>query len=387
MCFALALIPIRQKAPKYFFFSLTEEQAIRNRRTDNLLDFLNEPRFGFDAELKNSLIEVRSFKLILSGRKISVTFDMALYLLFRCIKRKRLLRIYNETIKKTYNKSIGHFTILEWKRDVFDFCIWQDFFDDSPTKSYLFTTQSSETKLPTAFIFPNTTSIKKIMFWYGTNTEPIGSTLSVEKRHSNVDQLNYYVNRHYVWDLFQSEILRKKGILNTEVKGSILFTARELRNIPSLTPSLIYFDVTPYAKSVSFYTEELCMSTLNGVISACEEITKQTNVKVKVLVKPKRPYNKNHSEKYVNLLKNLENQERLEILDSTSDVYSLISSVNLTLGIVFTSPVLIAKELNKPGAFVALSEENFPETYNDMKVISNVTELKKTIISTLDLNR
>jgi hypothetical protein len=385
--FVFALIPKRRKIPKYYFFSLSEEQAIMNRCTDSLLNFLNETRFSFGAELKNSLIEVRNLKYIWFGRKISVTYDSALYLLFRCIKRKKLLRIYKYTFKKTFSQYMDSTSILDWKRNVFDLYIWQESFKDSSGDTYLFTTQSSETKLPPAFMFPNSTNIKKVMFWYGTNTEPIEIASSIKKRHSNADQLNHFVNQHYVWDQFQSEILAMKGIVNVEVKGSILFIPRELKKISFGTPSLIYFDVTPDARSIPPYTVEFCISTLLGIVSVCDEITRQTNIKINVFVKPKRSYNKNASKKYTNLLKQMQIQEKLKILDSKSNIYGLISNINLTLGIVFTSPVLVAKELDKPGAFVALNGENFSETYNEMKVISNVTQLKSIILSTLELNR
>ena len=358
-----------------------------NRCTDSLLNFLNETRFSFGAELKNSLIEVRNLKYIWFGRKISVTYDSALYLLFRCIKRKKLLRIYKYTFKKTFSQYMDSTSILDWKRNVFDLYIWQESFKDSSGDTYLFTTQSSETKLPPAFMFPNSTNIKKVMFWYGTNTEPIEIASSIKKRHSNADQLNHFVNQHYVWDQFQSEILAMKGIVNVEVKGSILFIPRELKKISFGTPSLIYFDVTPDARSIPPYTVEFCISTLLGIVSVCDEITRQTNIKINVFVKPKRSYNKNASKKYTNLLKQMQIQEKLKILDSKSNIYGLISNINLTLGIVFTSPVLVAKELDKPGAFVALNGENFSETYNEMKVISNVTQLKSIILSTLELNR
>lgn len=383
ICFAFALIPIRQKAPKYIFFSLTEEQAIRNRSTNRLVNFLNETRFSFDANSTNSLIEVRNLKYIWLGRKISVTYDSALYVMTKCIKRKKLLKLYKETFNKTYARRLDKSSFLNWKRDVFDLVIWKEFFNNQSADTYLFTTQSSETKLPPAFLFPSKTNIKKIMFWYGTNTEPIDRALTSNKRHSNADQLNHYVNQHYVWDQFQSEILMKKGIVNSEVKGSMLFIPRDLKKITFPVPTLLYFDVTPHAKSISPYTEEFCISVLSGVVFACDEIAREKNLKIDILIKPKRRHNKNHSKEYRNLLQKFQVEEKIKILDSTSNIYELIVSVNLTLGIAFTSPVLIAKELNKPGAFVCLNAKKSFDTYNKIKVISNVQELKKLILSTL----
>ena len=384
--FAFALILKRQKPPKYFFFSLAEEQAIRNRSTESLLDFLSETRFGFDAEAKNTLIEVRKLKYMWLGGNISVTYDLALHILFRFIRRKKLLNIYKCIFKKSFNQDMGTMPILDWKRNVFDLCIWQEFLIDFSADTYLFTTQSSETKLPPAFLSPNSANIKKVMFWYGTNTEPISSISSVKKRHPNADQLNHFVNQHYVWDQFQCEVLTKKGIANVEVKGSILFIPREVKKTSFGMPSLIYFDVTPDARSIPPYTIKFCVSTLLGIISVCNEISKDTNIKIDIFVKPKRDYNKRAAKKYTNLLKQLQIQKKLKILDPKSDIYRLISSTDLTLGIVFTSPVLIAKELDKPGAFVALNGGNFSETHNEMKVISNLTELKKIILSTLELD-
>ena len=383
LCFAYALIPRRQKAPKYFFFSLTKEQSIRDESLGNLFDFLNDERFGFDATSNNSIVEIRNLKYIWPRNKISVTYDIALHLLFRCTKRAKLLKIYIDMLKKTYIKGAGTFSALEWKRNVFDLLIWQKFLNGNSLEILLFTTQSSALRLPPVFLLPKKENVKKIMFWYGTNTEPIERTSNVEKTHTNASLLNNCIDQHYVWDEFQREILKSKGLLNIEAKGSILFLPRKAERFTFEFPTIIYFDVTPVTKSIH---EDIYISTLVGIVTVCDEISQQTNTKIKILVKPKRMYAKNHSKKYIQLLKNLQIDEQLEILDPTSDTYSLIESAKLTLGMVFTSPVLIAKELNKPGAFVALNGTHFPDRYNDMKVISNATELKKIILSTLELD-
>jgi hypothetical protein len=247
------------------------------------------------------------------------------------------LKIYVDILKNTYIQGLGILSPFEWKRSVFDLLIWQEFLNGNSCNILLLTTQSSALRLPPVFLLPKKTNVKRIMFWYGTNTEPIKGTSYVEKKHPNVSQFNNCVDLHYVWDEFQSKILKRKGFINIETKGSILFLPRKVKEIDFEFPTIIYFDVTPVAKSIDPIAEDFCISTLVGIVSVCDIITQEFNTKIKILVKPKRMHANIHSKKYRQVLTKLQTQEKLEILDSASDIYSLIESAELTLGLVFTS--------------------------------------------------
>jgi hypothetical protein len=384
--FLFSFFQNKKQFPRYFFFSLTEEQALANKDLSGLFDFLNEDRFGFQATKKNSLIEIRSIKYLLWGKKLSITFDAAVYLLFRCLNKKELPKLYFEILRETNKLESGCLNLRDWKINVFDRKIWEKSVKNLQGELCLLTTQSSEYKLPSAFFLPTNSNLKKIMFWYGTNTEPLEFNQRTTKQHLNAVQLNQQIDSHYVWDSFQNSLLRKKGIVNLEVKESIIFVPRNLKKIAFRSPSLVYFDVTPKTKADSSYTEEFCESTLCGIVSVCEEIYKEYNLKIELLVKPKRKYRKLDSQTYIRFLEKLKDDKKIVILNENSNIYSLISSTNLTLGIAFTSPVLIAKELNVPGFFLGIDGPRFPEMYNEVRVLTNASDLKKTILSALNLN-
>ena len=374
----------RRKAPKYFIFSLTGEQAIINKSTDKLFEFLNEERFGFDACKENCLIEVRRYKYIFFGKKMSVTYDAAIHVLLRCMDRNRLLKIYTRILKRTWTQNTNSMSLFEWKKLILDSQIWQEFLGGALTDIFLITTQSSEFRLPPAFKSEKNTRVNKIMFWYGTNTEPLGSPLNSAKVHSNKFELNHFIDKHYVWDEFQSQLLEKKGITNREVKGSIVFIPRDTKPTRLNFPTVVYFDVTPHFITNSAYTEEFCISTLLEVISACDEISKKIGKNINLLVKPKRNYTKIHSKKYLNLMKELHSSKLIEIAHPAVNIYDLISGADITLGIIYTSPVLIAKELRKPSFFLGLNKTWIPNDYNDVKVLGNSAQLKENIFSILN---
>lgn len=377
--------PKHQK-PKYIFFSLIEEQALSNTQGRSLIDFLNEDRFGFEASEKNTLIEIRKIKYVWWKKNFYATYDVALYLLFRCVDKKKLAKLYFEISKETFQSSRYSFSILEWKVNVFDLKLWQEFIRGLSSDLYLLTTQSSEFKLPSAFFLPAHSNVKKIMFWYGTNTEALGIKQLHSKQHSNASQLNQYIDIHYVWDNYQNNLLKNKGLINLEVKGSITFIPRKSKKLVCQSPSLIYFDVTPQTKANSAYTVDFCKSNLVGIVSVCNEISKEYKLRIDLLVKPKRRYRKLDSQTYIRFLEKLKDDKKIVILNENSNIYSLISSTNLTLGIAFTSPVLIAKELNVPGFFLGLDGPRFPDMYNEVKVLTNTLDLKETILSALNLD-
>jgi hypothetical protein len=384
--FLFSFFQKKQDFPRYFFFSLTEEQALVNKDVSGLLNFLNEDRFGFQATKKNTLIEIRKIKYLLRGKHLSITYDATVYLLFRCVDKKELPKLYFEILRETSKLRSDYLNLLDWKINVFDRKIWEKFVKNLQCELRLLTTQSSEYRLPSAFFLPTQSKLKKIMFWYGTNTEPLEFNQGITKKHLNALQLNQHIDSHFVWDSFQSILLSKKGIINLEVKQSMTFVPRNLKKISFRSPSLVYFDVTPKAKVDSAYTEDFCKSNLFGIVSVCEEISREFNIKIDVLVKPKRKYRKLDSKTYIQILEKLKDDKKLVILDKNSNIYSLISSTSLTLGIAFTSPVLIAKELNMPGFFLGLNGPRFPDTYNEVKVLTNALDLKETILSALNLD-
>ena len=74
----------------------------------------------------------------------------------------------------------------------------------------------------------------------------------------------------------------------------------------------------------------------------------------RILLKPKRNYSKkwrggvSHSIQYMDFMSNLQQNNMIEVLRADVNLYELVGSVSLVVGIPFTSPVNVAKELNVP---------------------------------------
>jgi polysaccharide biosynthesis PFTS motif protein len=82
----------------------------------------------------------------------------------------------------------------------------------------------------------------------------------------------------------------------------------------------------------------------------------------------------------------LEKNKRLRILRSDVDLYSLVSSSDLTLGMPYTSPVLIAKEMGKKHFFIALNiESNMPDRHNGIQILKTRESLYKALREALKL--
>jgi polysaccharide biosynthesis PFTS motif protein len=74
-------------------------------------------------------------------------------------------------------------------------------------------------------------------------------------------------------------------------------------------------------------------------------------------LKPKREYGRklrgglSHSTQYLELIYKLHRLNSIELLKPEVDLYGLVGSADLVVGIPFTSPVVLAKELNVPSFF------------------------------------
>ena len=227
------------------------------------------------------------------------------------------------------------------------------------------------------------------MFWYSTNWRPIQKHTGSTVPEIISKDLDVFVDLHLVWDKFEIETLREYGIVKAKDFGSMLFyPAANARVLPKVL-TVTFFDVTPFKDSTGFYSEQMAIRNILGLVTTIARLKESSGLQISLQIKPKRKYltahskySKAHSSEYVNLLHNLSQNGSLKQLPSDSNLYHIVGSSSLVLGTPFTSPVLIAKELDVSCAFMSLGEGGFilPSLRNGIRVISKEAELEEILL-------
>ena len=143
-----------------------------------------------------------------------------------------------------------------------------------------------------------------------------------------------------------------------------------------------FFDVTPYKDSTGFYSEQMSIRNILGLVATIAKLKESSGLEICLQIKPKRKHLKAHSSEYVTILHDLSQSGSLTQLPSDSNLYHIVGSSSLVLGTPFTSPVLIAKELDVSCAFMSLDTEDFelPSLQNGIRVISKEVELEEILL-------
>jgi polysaccharide biosynthesis PFTS motif protein len=368
--------------PSVFVYSLTPEQIYYNGSTNSLVSFLNEERFGRTLEKSKYLVESRRFFDIFRRESI-VTPDISMHIIISCLDAARLTELlceFNElhNFLKS-NKSFKSLKTRSYFRLIIDFTLWKVLNHENGL--VLITTISSSQSLPTPFYFYNP-NYSRQMIWYATNWRPIQKNAGSAVPGILSKDLEFFVDLHLVWDKFEIETLREYGIVKTKDFGSMLFYPfTNTKVLPKLL-TVTFFDVTPLKDSTGFYSEQMSIRNILGLVKAIAKHKESSGVEVCLQIKPKRKYLKSHSSEYITILQKLSQNGSLTQLPSDSNLYHTVGSSSLVLGTPFTSPVLIAKELGVSCAFMSLDGEDFklPSLQNGIRVISKEAELEDILL-------
>lgn len=368
--------------PSVFVYSLTPEQIFYNGSIDALVSFLNEERFERTNEREQYLVESRRFFDLLRGKSI-VTPDISMHIIISCLNTARLTDLKSEFKNLNnflkYNESFRSLKARSCFRFIIDFTLWKVL--KSENGLVLITTMSSSQNLPIPFYFysPN---YSRQMIWYATNWRPIQKLTGSSAPGILSKDLEVFVDLHLVWDKFEIETLREYGIVKTKDYGSMLFyPVTKTRVLPKIL-TITFFDVTPYKDSTGFYSELISIRNLLGLVATIEKFKENSGLEICLQIKQKRKYSKAHSSKYVSILHDLFQSGSLTQLPSDSNLYNIVGSSSLVLGTPFTSPVLIAKELDVSCAFLSLDAEDFklPSLQNGIRVLSKESELEEILL-------
>lgn len=365
---------IIQTFPSVCVMSLSKDQLFRGKTSDSLTTFFFEPRFQNPSG--DILIETKSLR-VFQQRYKSFQTSIPIYFYLRKlsqVQRAEVLDLFNSVVETFMEASHQKKkTNLKTLYFLFELAVW---FTIKTEKITLITTQSTMRNLPVAFKISNTSFTRK-MFWYSTNSQPISKKDNALQRPLFTEELNQNIDMHYVWDLNSKEFLNTEGVEKVSSVGSILFIQPELVDRRKPDFNLAYFDVTPFVKPDSYYTVERMCVNLFKLVEVLNQIKVESHPRINLLVKPKREMTGSHSQQYVQLLKNFEREGKLRIVNSETNLYGFISSVNCAIGIPFTSPVVVGRELGIPSAYMDLHNDDFymPSSHNGFSVISDEVQL------------
>lgn len=365
----------RREIPTAIVYTLTPEQVYVNSSPEQVLRVLREKRFSSRADLREPLVEVRSFKTFLTPNP-NFTYDAPIYILHKVLGRWTYSRVFREINKEISSlDDYSVFNIKKFKECLFDPIVYSLLFSRQASTIDLITTQSSFFKIPSAFKSANAS--KKIMAWYSTNSKPIYASDDLLRKRIDVNAFKDYVNEHWVWNEEEVVFLESHGLKNVISTGAVVFQDRDIveKNLNKFV--ITYFDVTPVQGSGGFYSENNTSLVLTSVLQLVDSINSKYEGKTEVRMKPKRKYSKIHSKVYTSEISRLLRSQKIIVLPASANLYKTISQSDLVLAIPFTSSALLAKELNVDSLFVSIGIEGWdiPRSSDGIPVITQFEEL------------
>lgn len=359
-----------QSLPEVCVVSLSREQLFKGKTKKDLLAFFKEERFGNpNGEI---LVETRELKHFFTNSR-SFKASLPLHFFFHRLgntQKKEVIDLFVRAFDSySGNLNPGDKNFFKTIYDLFEFVVWY-VIKEEPI--HILTTQSTMHILPVSFRIPNSKFIRK-MLWYSTNSQPITKRNAVVEKPNFSKNLNSNVDLHFVWDLNSRKFLESNGISRISIVGSILFVKQEIISVSKNGLNLVYFDVTPFENANTYYTEKRMIENLCSLIEVVEKLSLERREVINLLVKPKRETRGSHSRGYIEKLDSFERYGRIQILRPETNLYGLIANADVVIGIPFTSPVVVGREMGIRSAFMDVHDDEFllPETHNEFPVLTN----------------
>ena len=232
------------------------------------------------------------------------------------------------------------------------------------------------------------------MFWYSENSCPVVRDVDNNKEyfnkyHPHLRLLN--IDNHFVWTKYFSKILCEfTSLKNCHVIGPILWkdikdnSNFRHKNNDNNSNNIIIFDVTPVSNqwikdngySDVFYTYKNMKKFILDIVECRNTIKSLSGTKI--IVKPKRLAGDIHDKDYDILLKKLEFKKQIEILH-TSDIELVVKNSSLVICTPFTSPLILAKSLNKKCFYYDPTASLIPYDGHDQFLIKGKKSLHKEL--------
>lgn len=360
---------------------------VRNGQIEKFESFLNEDRFPFNSEceiyfvvlnkrlrikstIKNSKIRFFSYLEFLCQNKLlaAASIFICALKLFSIFQSKRIglqtivsdiPRLMRDQVITQYIKLLCRYTYR------IKYLIG--------TNSYL------SSGLPPIF-HSDRADYNRVLLWYSINSILISKTEMAQKTNWHPD-FRDFIDAHFVWDEYQKLELEAQGAKGVQVKGSMVFMPISGRNAFSRKhsqPRILFFEVAPHHTFPnSFYSARSSILTLTSLVSLRELPIEHGVPHLKIMVKPKRQYSSSVDRDYVDFITELRDSGKIDLVKSDCNLYEEISKADLVLAPPFSSPCVIAKEMQVPSYFFLLadSEWKLPKEMHGIRVLREFPQL------------
>jgi len=367
------------------FFGISKNQSA-HLSNDQLLNFISEKRFDLNLG-PETIVEARSVRLKKKSNKLIWTRDIHIYLIKYLSLNSRfklvlqILKYHFLILKSAYN---CFEIIATYKELVFEMQIAKELLGSNLIGTLINTNSSYSFQDSFFHLTFDAKPHDSCMFWYSDNSvnKPIFNNSIASFDQSLFEEMK--IKKHFVWADSHARYLKKFTEHEISIVGSQLLYPRP-KNISRIKEfDFIIFDVTPFASSssIDFYSEARMMGFIKDIMDA---LAYPEFSSFKGGVKPKRLHTDKHSRKYVRLINNSFGPNHKYILFTPdSELYELIAKSRCVIGVPFTSPVVIAKELRVPSCYyIGDDKVILPKKYNNIPVLRNKQELLSFLQSSL----
>ncbi len=359
-------IPRRQKECEaaILVYSLSAEQV----RVDpsSLRGFLSDPRLGLEGiDLKEIIVEITQKNELKFSVDPNLRYvrNIPEFYFREKLNHKTRIKILSR-IYWRITQSVATFKILDlvfMRQAIIENEINLQLVKQSQCLDII-TTQSSLRRLPSIFYVDAPKTLRKIMIWYSNNSGVIehcsetGQFDSTRNCRENIDV-------HFVWgEYWRNELFTHNPGAVVKSVGSLMFYPRTLekRHYPD---SILIFDVTPITnfEQYRFYSREIVLRFFDDILLCVEIVNSRldSHNQLTLAVKQKRKYTKFSDRVFLEELRSITEGESVSLISPDSNLYDLISSARMVIGIPFVSPVFIAGELGIPSCYYV--SEGFSE--------------------------
>ncbi len=143
--------------------------------------------------------------------------------------------------------------------------------------------------------------------------------------------------------------------------GPILFQADrgQAMEKPAMTFRVCVFDVTPTHRQWQIengwpyihYNLEICQALLEDVLATGRKAAEAVGLTFEFILKHKRAFGPVHDKRYIEYVNRLEGSGAIRIIDSETDIFSLVRGSDLVVAAPFTSAALVGVEVKTPSVY------------------------------------
>ena len=215
---------------------------------------------------------------------------------------------------------------------------------------------------------------------YSENSLPIG--VGKNTKLPNVEWLtNESSDVQWVWSEGFANYIRSVNS-KTIVKAVGVIDFQFAATVRSI--NILVFNSTPARTSYpahELYTLDSAIKFISDIVTVKDKVALgKEDIEIKIFVKPKRKYDKIHSQDYIRFLNRLQEENKIVILDSSSNYFEQANLCDLIISIPYTTAAQIGNYLGVESVYYnPLNEELTLPRKTDVRTIQSVEELYEAI--------